>query len=248
MINKLLIKEVDRLASNFRTENGYGVNEPILLTSLLLRKNIITIFKPLSPKFAGMAIKANDNFKFMMVNQNHSLGKQHFTIGHELYHLFIQEKFTSQRCITALFDKQTDGEEQKADIFSACLLLPETGITELIPISERQKRNNISAETIFKIQQYYSLSINAVIYRLVELGFVDKIYFDKYSSDKKNTARKLGYDITLYEPGNKFKVIGDYGILVNHLYKNKKISESHYLELLNAINIDPFEPTENGNE
>jgi Zn-dependent peptidase ImmA (M78 family) len=248
VINKLLIKEVDRLASNFRTENGYGVNEPIHLTSLFLRKNIITIFRPLSSKFAGMAIKANDDLRFMMVNQNHSLGKQHFTIGHELYHLFIQEEFSSQRCITALFDKQTDIEEQKADIFAACLLLPETGITELIPISERQKRNMISAETVFKIQQYYTLSINAVIYRLVELDFVDKIYFDKYSSDKKNTARKLGYDISLYEPGNEFKVIGDYGLLVNHLYKNKKISESYYLELLNAINIDPFELTENGNE
>ena len=184
----------------------------------------------------------------MMVNQNHSLGKQHFTIGHELYHLFIQEAFSSQRCMTALFDKQTDAAEQKADMFAACLLLPETGITELIPISERQKRNMISAETIFKIQQYYSLSINAVIYRLVELSFVDKNYFDKYSSDKKNTARKLGYDISLYEPGNKFKVIGNYGLLVNQLYKNRKISEPYYLELLNAINIDPFEVAENENE
>ena len=243
-----MIKEVDRLASNFRTENGYGVNEPIHLTSLLLRKNIITIFRPLSAKFSGMAIKANNDLKFMMVNQNHCLGKQHFTIGHELYHLFIQEAFSSQRCMTALFDKQIDVAEQKADMFAACLLLPETGITELIPISERQKRNMISAETIFKIQQYYSLSINALIYRLVELGFVDKNYFDKYSSDKKNTARKLGYDISLYEPGNKFKVIGNYGLLVNQLYKNRKISEPYYLELLNAINIDPFEVAENENE
>jgi len=246
--NKLLIKEVDRIASNFRTENGYGVNEPIHLTSLLLRKNIITIFRPLSAKFSGMAIKANNDLKFMMVNQNHSLGKQHFTIGHELYHLFIQEAFSSQRCITALFDKQTDAAEQKADMFAACLLLPETGITELIPISERQKRNMISAETIFKIQQYYSLSINALIYRLVELGFVDKTFFNKYSCDKKNTARKLGYDISLYESGNKFKVIGNYGLLVNHLYKNREISEPYYLELLNAINIDPFEVAENENE
>lgn len=243
-----MIKEVDRLASNFRTENGYGVNEPIHLTSLLLRKNIITIFRPLSAKFSGMAIKANNDLKFMMVNQNHSLGKQHFTIGHELYHLFIQEAFSSQRCITALFDKQTDAAEHKADLFAACLLLPEIGITELIPISERQKRNMISAETIFKIQQYYSLSINALIYRLVELGFVDKTFFNKYSCDKKNTARKLGYDISLYESGNKFKVIGNYGLLVNHLYKNRKISEPYYLELLNAINIDPFEVAENENE
>jgi Zn-dependent peptidase ImmA (M78 family) len=244
----LFLKEIDRLATRFRTENGYGVTDPIHLMSLLLRKNVITIFRPLSSQFAGMAIKANDELKFMMVNQNHILGKQHFTIGHELYHLFIQGNFTSQRCVTALFDKQTDQEEQKADIFSACLLLPEVGITELIPISERQKRNMITAETIFKIQQYYSLSINAVIYRLWELNYIDKIYFDRFSSDKKSTARKLGYDISLYEPGNKNKVVGDYALVVDYLFKNRKISESYYLELLNAINIDPFESTESGNE
>lgn len=248
MINTLLLKEIDRLATRFRTENGYGVTDPIHLMSLLLRKNVITIFRPLSSQFAGMAIKVNNELKFMMVNQNHSLGKQHFTIGHELYHLFIQENFTSQRCITALFDKQTNQEEQKADIFSACLLLPEVGITELIPIYERQKRNMITAETIFKIQQYYSLSVNTVIYRLWELNYIDRKYFDRFSSDKKNTARKLGYDVSLYEPGNEGKIIGDYGLIVDHLYKNKKISESYYLELLNAIDIDPFESTENGDE
>lgn len=248
MNNNLLIKEVERLASKFRVENGYGATEPVHLTSLLLRKNVITIFRPLSPNFAGMAVKANDNLRFMLVNQNHSLGKQHFTIGHELYHLFMQEDFTSQRCITALFEKQEDVEEQKADVFAASLLLPATGITDLIPIAERRRKNMISAETIFMIQQYYGLSINAVIYRLWELEFVDKIYFDRYRWDKKSNAKKLGYDTSLYDPGNTGKVIGDYGLIVNQLFKKKQISESWYLELLNAIDIDPFAPTEEENE
>ncbi len=240
MNSKFLRREIDHLASKFRAENGYGLNDPVHLTSFLLRKNVITVFRPLSSKFAGMAIKADMEMKFMMVNQNHSLGKQHFTIGHELYHLFLQQSFTFQRCITALFDKQTDIEEQKADIFAACLLLPESGLIELIPLSERKGKNLISAETVFRIQQYYCLSVNAVIYRLWELEYVDRTYFDKYSSDKINTAKKLGYDISLYQSGNAFKVIGDYGQLVNFLYKNRKISESYYLELLNVINIDPF--------
>ena len=195
-----------------------------------------------------MAIKAPGDLRFMLINQNHILGKQNFSIGHEFYHLFIQKEFSAQQCITALFDKQTDIEEKNADMFAAFLLLPEQGIVELIPEVERHQKNRITPETIFKIQQYYSLSINAVIYRLIELGYIDKSYYDKFAYEKKSMARKLGYDTSLYEPSNENKVIGDYGLIVNKLYEGKKIPETYYLELLNAIDIDPFAPSDNGNE
>lgn len=246
--NSILWNEIGEKASTFRVENGYGPTDSILLTSLLLKKNIITLFKPMSEKFAGMAIKAGENLNFILVNQNHILGKQHFTIGHEIYHLFIQDNFTSHRCNTGLFEKQEDSEERKADLFAACLLLPENGIIQLIPNAEKQKKNLISTETLFRIQQYYGLSVNAVIYRLCELEYIDNSYYDKYSNGKMSTARKLGYDDRLYKPGNADKIIGDYGTIVNRLYQDQRISESYYLELLNAINIDPFVPAENDYE
>ena len=34
-----------------------------------------------------------DDVKFMLINANHSIGKQNFSIAHELYHLFVQENF-----------------------------------------------------------------------------------------------------------------------------------------------------------
>ena len=86
--NSLLWNEISEKASTFRISNGYGPTDSIQLTSLLLKKNIITLFKPLAEKFGGMAIKAGENLNFILVNQNHNLGKQHFTIGHEIYHLF----------------------------------------------------------------------------------------------------------------------------------------------------------------
>ena len=248
MNSQLLKNEIANSALKFRTENGYGPTDPIRLTSLLLKRNVITLFRPLSVGLGGMAIKAPGDLRFMLINQKHIVGRQHFSIGHELYHLFIQKDFAAQKCITALFEKQTDSEEKNADMFAAFLLLPEQGIVELIPSEERQQKNRIKEETLFKIQQYYSLSINAVIYKLIELGYIDKSYYDKFAFEKKSIARKLGYDTALYEPGNENKVIGDYGLIVNKLYVEKKISEAYYLELLNAINIDPFELSENGSE
>lgn len=243
--NKSLIKfEIENKAATFRKINGFGETDPIRLESLLIKQNIITLFKPLSGSLAGMAIKASDNALFMLINSNHSLGKQHFTIAHELYHLFIQSNFNSQKCVTGLFEVHQDIEEHKADLFAANLLLPELGVFELIPDTERQRRNEISPETIFKIQQYYSVSVKAVIFRLVEFGLVDKYYFDDYASGNKLKARQLGYDIKLLEKGNENKTIGDYATLASKLYYNRRISESYYLELLNAIGFDPFENDE----
>ncbi len=246
--DKLLLLEVDEKANKFRRESGFSVTEPIRLVSFLLKNNVVTLFKPLSGNLSGMAIKANDGLRFMMVNENHILGKQHFTIGHEIYHLFIQENFTSQRCITGLFNKQSDPEEEKADLFSACLLLPTLGVIEMIPQDERKKLNTITADTILKIQQYYCLSFNAVIYRLIELGFIDNSYFDKYQTGKAALANRLGYGTDLFKPGNTGKVIGDYALIANELFTTNKISESYYLELMNTIDIDPYAPIESDNE
>lgn len=241
VLNKNLLKfEIENYASTFRKNHGFGETDPIRLESLLIKKNIITQFKPLSGGLAGMAIKASNHIRFMLVNSNHSLGKQHFTIGHELYHLYVQENFTSQRCITGLFDKQKDIEEKKADMFSASLLLPELGVFELIPQVERSKANSISAETIFKIQQYYSVSIKSVIYRLIDFKLIDSSYYERFEGKVKSTARAMGYDVKLYEPGHEGKTIGDYSTLASKLHENKQISESFYFELLNAVGYDPL--------
>lgn len=240
MKNNLIKLEAKEKALLFRQNNGYGSTDPISLTSLLIKNNIITLFKPLTDQYSGMAIKVLDDLRFILVNQKNAIGRQRFTISHELYHLYFQDEFVSQKCVTCLFDNQQDIEEKKADYFASYFLLPDIGIMELIPNTEKTSRNKISTETIFKIQQYYRISINAVIFRLNELDLVDKSYYGIYTNEKANIARSLGYETTLYFPGNEDRVIGDYCILANGLFKENKLSESQYFEMLNAINFDPF--------
>ncbi|MCU0431505.1 MAG: ImmA/IrrE family metallo-endopeptidase [Cytophagaceae bacterium] len=237
--SKFIQFELEKKASAFRNRFGYNDQEPIHLSSLLLKCEVLTLFMPLSEKFSGMAVKAGDA-RFMMINENHSLGRQHFSIAHELYHLFVQENFLSQKCLTGMFDKQTDPEERKADLFAALLLMPESGIMQLIPDKELSRRNQITTETIFKLQHFFSVSLKSLLYRLVELELIDTSYFARYENVVKNTARRLGYDVALYEKGNAGKIIGDYGSLANQLLQRQVISESYFLELMNAIGVDPF--------
>jgi len=240
MKDRFIKLEAKELACLFRRNNGYGSIDPIQLSSLLLKNNITTIYKPLSETLSGMAIKVAEDMRFIMINQNNVIGRQHFTIAHELYHLYCQKDFVSQKCETGLFEKQKDIEEKKADYFASYLLMPDEGIMELMPQEEKSKINEITTETIFKIQQYYHISINAVIFRLIELNLVDNSYYTKYLNEKASIASKLGYDTAIYFPGNKDRIIGDFCVLVNELFKTGKISESQYFEYLTAIKFDPF--------
>ena len=234
--NELLAAEQN--ASRFRSENGLSAYEPIHLQSLLLRKEVVTLFRPLE-NLSGMAVKCGEA-RFMLVNQERSIGHQHFTIAHELYHLFIQENFSSQKCVTGLFERQTDPEEKKADLFAASLLMPRDGILQLIP-KEELNRDKVSLITVVKLEQNFSVSRMAILQRLKEIDLITNKLFTPYSQNVKQSALRSGFPIHLYQRGNENRVVGSYGSVAKKLFEKDKISESFYIELMNDIGIDPLE-------
>ena len=147
------LQELEYFAQKFRDANSLSEKEPIRIKSILQKNNILTVYKPLSSGLSGMSIKIksetkkgeidDNSIRFILVNSKHSIGKQHFTICHELYHLYFQEKFSSSISFAGKFDKKGNPEEYDADLFAAYLLLPKWGIWELIPEDERVK-NKIS--------------------------------------------------------------------------------------------------------
>lgn len=248
MMNNIVL---EKEASRFRTINGIGSDDPIKFKSLLKKLNVLTVYRPLGSNFSGMAIKLQEGEfinRLILVNNNHSLGKQHFTIAHEIYHLYIQKNFEHMACQTGLFNKK-DGEEFNADVFASILLLPENGVKSLIPDEETTK-DKISLQTILKIEQYFSCSRSALLYRLKELQIISSLGYEKYKGNVKKGAILNGYDLDLYEEGNKNLVIGNYGELANELYCKEKISESHFYSLLIdlGMNEEKLENLYNGEE
>lgn len=75
----------------FRQKIGLSDAEAVNLKSLLLKLGVLTIFRPLSEKFSGMSLKSPGGERFMLINCNQPRCRQHFTIAHELYHLFIEK-------------------------------------------------------------------------------------------------------------------------------------------------------------
>lgn len=232
-----LLNLVESQVSKFRQMTGLSDSEAVNLKSFLLKLNVLTVYRPLSENFSGMSLKSGDK-RFILVNSNHPRCRQHFTIAHELYHLYIDPNPMPHNCMAE--GKKSD-VEQCADAFALMFLMPADGVRQLIPDNELAA-GHVSLASVLRIGHYFSVSYAAVLNRLSDLKLIDRSTRDSFKEyPVKKTAREYGYDTTLYEPGNENLVIGDFGEKARKLFDEQKISEGHYLELLHKIGIDDNE-------
>lgn len=233
---------IERQVAEFRMDNGLSATEPIPLKSLLLKLNILTVFRPLSVNFSGMCLKDISGHRFMLINSNQSRGRQHFTIAHELYHLYVEQKPTPHKCNPGCGSRNP--VEQSADMFASSLLMPEAGLYQLIP-EEELNTKKVTIATVLKLEHYFSVSRSALLYRLLNVGVITESTYSALCEVKvKYSARCFGYDTALYESANEGLVIGDFGEKARLLFEQEKISEGHYWELLHKINVNETEEDE----
>ena len=232
-----LLNYVESQASRFRQFAGLSDSEAANLRSLLLKLNVLTLFRPMSDSFSGMSLKGNGQL-FMLINSNQPICRQHFTISHELFHLFIEDNPVPHRCQAG---GKKNESEKCADAFALMFLMPADGVRQMIPEDEL-KQGKVSLATALKLGQYFGTSHAAVINRLSDLNLIGRNEREQLSGiSVKRACREYGYDTSLYESGNEGRVIGDFGEKARKLFEADKISEGHYLELLHKIGIDGSE-------
>lgn len=232
--------QLELLALKFRQEQGVKFDEPVSIHQMLRNKNVVASFQPLSEGFEGMAIKIPNKEQearlFMLVNTSSVYSRQRFTACHELYHLLYQENF----CVS--YDTDNDNgkksiEEQFADYFARCLLLPRDGVLSLIPEEER-RRDAISLATILKIEQNFRCSRACLLYKLKEMDFISDAVYGALQHDVIRGAAEYGYPTSLYKPTYSKELLGDYNVKARQLYDLGKISQAKYFGLLYDMGID----------
>lgn len=229
-MKRLTIQQAEIMASKFRAQAGIGHSEPIGVKTLLRRLQVTIMYRPLSANSYGISCKSSSGKMFMLVNSETTRGRQHFTIAHELYHLYFDENPTPHMCCGG-----ATTEEKNADLFASALLLPREGIYSMLS-TEEILRHDISLATILRIEQMFQVSRSMLLIRLKDIGVItenDRIQLQNISV--KESALKYGYDTSLYEKGNNGVIIGDFGEKARFLFEKGKISEGHYMELLNMI-------------
>lgn len=233
------------LAEKMREDLHLSSTMPLSIHQVLRNKNIQAYFRPMTDESSGMAVKVSDSM-FIMINTNKPLGHQRFTCCHEFYHLLFQDKFSSVRENTALFN-ENDESEYIADWFASFLLLPESGIKCLIPIEEMQK-DRISIDTLLKIEHNFRCSRRTLLFRLKDMGLVSGSYFDVHCIRVKYTASRYGYPVDIYESTGKMEFVGDYNIKARELFDRGLISQAKYDSFLEDIGIHYSEQADDNGE
>lgn len=223
--------DAELLAIRLRNMLHLPQDAPFVVKEALEQLGILTVFRPLSDGSYGMSIKTNEGLRFMLVSSNSTIGRQHFTIAHELYHLYYDEKPTPHMC-------GVDGKsplEQSADMFASNLLLPRVGLLAMLPESYSETKH-LDIATIVKMEQKFQVSRQALLYRLRRLSVINEEQLQTLlSAPIRDVAMRRGYDTSVYEKGNDGLVIGDYQSLATDIFEKGLISEGHYNELLNAL-------------
>lgn len=223
--------DAELLAIRFRNMVHLPQDVPFPVKEVLEQLSILTVFRPLSEKSCGMSIKTKEGMRFMLVNSNSSIGRQHFTIAHELYHLFYDEKPEPHMC-------GVDGKlpsEQSADMFASNLLLPRVGLLAMLP-EDFQGVKKLDISTVVKMEQKFQVSRQALLYRLKRLSIIGEDQLQLLlQAPIREVALKRGFNAAVYEKGNEGLVIGDYRSLATDLFERELISEGHYNELINSL-------------
>ena len=127
--------------------------------------------------------------------------------------------------------------EKNADLFASALLMPREGILSMV--EEDLLGKKIGLATILRTEQMFQVSRISLLRRLKEMSLLSKKQFEAIQAiPVMESAREYGYDLSLYKPGNNGVTIGDFGEKARILFERGKISEGHYMELLNMISTD----------
>lgn len=198
--------------------------------------NIDILYIDCPHDISGGACKT-DKINFIFVNQNEVSFRRNFTIGHELFHILTWDTLTPER-IDPIHDHQNDRKgkskiESLADSFTSSFLMPKKTILKLW---NSKGSKDINA-WLLKSAEKLEVSGEALFWRAVYLGLVDKLLFNnfKLSYTPRNRER-----INLFN--NRF-VEKIYKVLEYGLVSLKKMVEvinmtlEKIFELLSSYNL-----------
>lgn len=231
-MSKLAASVIERYTKDFRVNHiDTGLESPINVKTILTRLGILTLFRPLSEGLCGLSIKSTTDDRFILVNSLNNIGRQHFTVAHELYHLYYGTDVTPHICRVG----GNGAEESNADAFASALLMPEIGLIQQVP-GDEYRSGKVGMATVLRLERVFGVSHDALLVRLRKLRIIAEEYYQELKSvNIVSEARKYGYDTSLYKPGNSGLYIGTLGEMAKKEFDRGKISEGHYIEILNMI-------------
>ena len=233
--NKYKTPDINFNAKECRNLWNINENEPIDIINICLNKfkNITIVFFTANENMSGASNILNGEI-IIFVNSNHTLGRQRFTIAHELYHIL----YGNNEFIDCSLRSNSKIEED-ADKFASKLLMSDSALFNY------ERENNISKwnlDEIIDCEQYFQISRKAILNRLLTMNRITEKEYVINSKKIKYNAKKRGYDVKLYNPYLKDKnlLMGHYIKLAQEAYEDKKINKKEMENILKDAFYDDF--------
>lgn len=190
------------------------------------------VFYPLGKNISGACFK-NQLSSIIAINSDMSIGRQRYTLAHELYHLYFDEEDFTTICSSKI-DEDSENEK-KANQFASYFLMPSAALYESIQKLKNGINRQVNIEEIIRLEQYFGVSHQVMLIRLQEEGEISSAIVASMQTGIISLAARLGYDVSLYKPSaenKKMCVYGHYIYQAENLYKHNLISNGKYEELL----------------
>ena len=216
-----------------RKKLGEDASSPVDIFALAYAIDKLSlVYYPMGEHLSGMCIKDGKN-TVIAVNSTMTLGRQRFSLAHELYHLFYDEEYMTVVCAKRI-GAGTE-KERKADQFASYFLMPPDALSGMLHDLKEKGEGQISVKDVVRIEQYFQVSRQAILYRLID----DKVLLPAQAEHmRQNVIRSaidLGYNDMLYKPMPENKQYGTYGYYIQQaemLMERQMISVGKYEELL----------------
>lgn len=230
MIDKM---ELSSKASVIRKNLGESESSPIDIFSLVQSIQSLTlVFYPLGKNISGACFRGEMS-SVIAVNSGMSVGRQRYSLAHELYHLYFDKGTSTTVCPSKIGSGNEN--EKKADQFASYFLMPPAALYESVRKCRKSSDRPLSIEDVIRLEQYFGISHQAMLIRLMEER--EPISGDAASMQSGiiAVAAKLGFDTALYKPSpedKKIRVLGHYIHQAEDLLQKDIISAGKYEELL----------------
>jgi Zn-dependent peptidase ImmA (M78 family) len=229
LINKL---DLCTKALSLRKSLGEDTASPIDIFPLAYTIPKLTlVFNPMSDHLSGMCIK-NDDSPVVVINSSMSVGRQRFSMAHELFHLYFDENKHTTVCSMKIGGGNEI--ERAADQFASYFLMPPVALFEAFKRVQGSSKD-IGIREIVKLEQYFGVSRQAMLYRLIDDNKLTPKQADQFRQGVIQSALNLGYDDTLYRPlpkNRQYKTYGYYIQQAKKLLEKDLVSMGKYEQLL----------------
>ncbi|HVJ50257.1 ImmA/IrrE family metallo-endopeptidase [Desulfitobacterium sp.] len=220
-------------ATSLRKYLGEDAQSPLDIFALAHSLDDLTlVFYPMGDRLSGMCIK-NPKSNVIAINSAMSLGRQRFSMAHELFHLFYDPKMATTICAQKIGSGQPI--EKEADQFASYILMPPNTLTEAIQKNKKDTNAKLTVENVVKLEQFFGISRQAILIRLIEEKELTDRESDSMRRNVIRSARCLGYDDALYRPlppEKQFMTYGHYIQQTEKILERELVSEGKYEELL----------------